>query len=672
MHHPPPGETLARLTRCSPASPGFWPLVNHACNLFALIFALALLSPECNGDEFQSEIQPLLKKYCFECHSGNDAKGEIDFASLRSDQDIDAAFETWEQTAQRLIDREMPPDGELQPTESEKSKILDWYQRRFVESVQAKPGPFRPRRLCATEYRNTLRSLFGFDLEVAIIEAEQTEVEKSLVLKLLPDDPPGRSGFTNDTHGNPLSTVIWDQYSYLADHALDAFFAEQNRTHLEAYVGPIDGPLTRKHAETLIRTFVPRVHRRPVPEDELAKMIDRVQSDDPSQLVGWLKSELKAALMSPAFLYRGISMPRVDGQRPVDDFELAERLSYFLWSDMPDLRLSELAEAGRLHDEATLRGEVDRMLQSPKAKSLAEDFAHQWLALGEIEHTTDNYPLRQSLSAQATDFMHYLFTDDRPLLELIDSETTFINPLLAKFYPRDRNQIGGYRKPKGIEVEFVSHRKIRLDQTVGRGGILTMPGILAMNRGPVLRGTWMLERILGVHIPDPPMDVGVVPPNRGGEKLTFRQRFEQHRSNATCAVCHNKIDPLGFALQRYDDAGGYIAPGSRPPAKNRKKKQPSDDPVATKIDTSGKLPTGETFQDVEGLKRILTTSKRTEIIRNIVRRTLSYALCRKLEIHDQPVVDRIVAELDEADGSYRDLFGQIATSLPFRETEMGR
>ncbi len=118
----------------------------------------------------------------------------------------------------------MPPEGELQPTEIEQAIILDWYQKRFVDSVESRPGRFRPRRLSATEYRNTLQSLLGFELEVAIVEAEQTQVEKSLVMKLLPEDPPGRSGFRNDTHGNPLTTVIWDQYCYLIDHALDEFF----------------------------------------------------------------------------------------------------------------------------------------------------------------------------------------------------------------------------------------------------------------------------------------------------------------------------------------------------------------------------------------------------------------------------------------------------------------
>ncbi|QDV25708.1 hypothetical protein Q31a_40350 [Aureliella helgolandensis] len=620
------------------------------------------------ADEFEVEIQPVLAKYCIDCHSGVDAQGEVDLAAYQADDQIEASFRVWESVAERLTDRDMPPEGESQPTDIERSRILDWYQRRFVDSVEARPGTFRPRRLSATEYRNTLRSLFGFDLEVSIIEAEQTQVQKSLVLKLLPDDPPGRSGFRNDTHGNPLTTVIWDQYSLLVDHGLSEFFAPQNRFALEAYVGPLEPGFTEQQAERLLRSFVPRALRRPVPPIELNAIIRRVlDRDESEELVDVVKAELKAVLMSPTFLYRGLRMVRVPGQQPVDDFELAERLSYFLWGDLPDAVLVKLAEQNALSEYEVLVAQVDRMLASPKSRHLAEDFAYQWLTIGEIEHSTDNYPLRQTWEAQVVDFMHYLFTEDRPLMELIDSKVSFINPLIAKHYGRDRQQLTDYRKAKGIEVEFVGLQKIKLEHSLGRGGILTMPGILAMNQGPVLRGTWILERILGDELPDPPMDVGSVPPNRDGEELTFRQRFEVHRNNPTCASCHDKIDPLGFALQRYDQTGTYLAPSQSVVTKKNKVVKPVSD-SGDRIDTSGRLPSGEPFEDMEGLKRILASSERRAILHNIVERTMAYALCRALEIHDKPVVDQIVSDLDRSNGSYRDLFQAIVLSLPFRET----
>ncbi len=438
---------------------------------------------------------------------------------------------------------------------------------------------------------------------------------------------------------------------------------------MEAYTGPIDDQLTRAQAEKLIRALVPKARRRSVAEAELSEIVDHVLAGaGQGELVDALRAELKAVLMSPAFIYRGLLMHCRPGQHPVDDFELAERLSYFLWGDMPDDTLFRLAAEGSLQNSQVLHQQVDRMLLSGKARNLAEDFAFQWLAIGEIEHTSDNYPLRQSLTAQAVEFMHYLFSEDRPLMELIDSDVTFINPLIAKFYQADRKQMRSYQKPKGIEVEFVAHQKINLEHTVGRGGILTMPGIVAMNRGPVLRGVWMLERILGDPLPDPPMDVGTVPANRKGENLTFRERFQMHRSNPTCAVCHDKIDPLGFALQHYNGAGELVLGGGEAAAGKSRSRKQNQYATDTTIDTSGQLPSGERFDDIDGLKRILASSQRQAIIRNIVERTMSYALCRKLEIHDKLVVDRMVADLDHSNGTYRDLFHQVVNSLPFRET----
>ena len=288
------------------------------------------------------------------------------------------------------------------------------------------------------------------------------------------------------------------------------------------------------------------------------------------------------------------------------------------------------------------------MLASPRARSLAEVFAVEWFTLNEIEHVSNNPPHMVAMKSQPIDYMHFLFTEDRPLLELIDSDTTFTNPFTARHYGADSRQMKRYRKQKGIEVEIVPNQKISLEQTKVRGGIITMPGVLAMNRGPIIRGTWVLERILGEELPEPPANVGQVPPNRGGQKLSFRERFEQHRSNPTCAVCHDKIDPLGFALQSFGNGGEF-------------RQNPEDD-------TAGRLPSGETFDDIMGLKEILTTSQRESVVRNIVKRTMSYALCRRLHVYDRPTVEAIVGKMLETNGTWRDLFHEIANSIPFRET----
>ncbi len=601
---------------------------------------------------YEKDVRPLLAKYCVACHSGNEPSARLDFSIIKSQQDANASFETWGRVVELLKSGEMPPEDEKRPSNVDIEKMESWYRSRFIDNVEPRPADFRPRRLSAYEYRNTLRSLLGFDLEVNIIEAEQTIAEKSLVMKLLPLDPPGKSGFRNDTSGNPLTTVIWDQYSYLIDAGLEAFFSPGHQTELEVYSGPIsESGLSNEQANRLLRSFMTRAYRRPVETFELDRLMIHIEgASSTEELIKRLKTELKVVLMSPEFLYRGLLMRGNPGQQPVDQFELAERLSYFIWGDMPDAELMRKASLGELSKPEIYRSEIVRLLDDPKSRNLTEDFAVQWFSLDEIDHVSDNVPYAVALKSQPLDFVKYLFAADRPLLELIDSDVAYFNTLTSRFYPQDRKQLAKYRKPKGIEVEIVPNQQIRLQDTSERGGLLTMPGVLAMNKGPVLRGVWMLERLLGEPLPDPPPDVGQIPKNRNGQTLTFRERFELHRSKPACAVCHDKIDPLGFSLERYDKSGAFVAKSGEA------------------IDTSGQLPSGEKFSTYQELKEILVTSQRDQIVRNIVQKTMSYALCRKLEYYDRPSVDKIVNELNRSDGTYRDLIRLVAESLPFRET----
>ena len=207
----------------------------HTRVLPALI--LFLLSPGgAMGAEFESDVRPVLEKYCVRCHGKDKVKGDIDFTLVATKADVEERFDWWESVVERLQESEMPPEDEAQPSDEEKEVIYRWYQEFFVESVEARPGLFRPRRLSAVEYRNTLRSILGFDLQVNIMEAEQTLAEKSMVLKLLPLDPPGPSGFTNDTSGNPLTPLLWNQYSYIIDSALTELLSTERRDPLERIV----------------------------------------------------------------------------------------------------------------------------------------------------------------------------------------------------------------------------------------------------------------------------------------------------------------------------------------------------------------------------------------------------------------------------------------------------
>ena len=455
---------------------------------------------------FEQHVLPILKQSCLKCHGGEKVKGNVDFSNIRTTADADANFELWQTVATVIEDGEMPPEDEPDLSANDKATVLNWYQHLQQTPIEARPATFKSRRLSAPEYRNTLKSLFGFDLQVTIAKAEQTHTgEHSLVLKLLPTDPPGASGFANDTHSAPISTNLWDTYSHLTDAALEKLFSKSARPQLAKLTGtPLPDPwnptdFSPAQAESLIRNLVPRAFRRPVPDDQLATIIAATKGKSSHALVAATKLELKAVLLSPAFLYRGILMQGQPGtQQPVDHYELAERLSYFLWGDRPDDQLTELAKTAKLSDPETVATQVDRMLASPKARNLAENFAAQWLVLDNLDELLIKDPIRlHALKTQPLDFLNYLFTENRPVMELIDSNTTFANQGTSGFYGKDRKKMTRYVKPKGIERMITQNQRLTLEHAEGRGGILTMPGILTMNHGPIQRGTWMLRRILG-------------------------------------------------------------------------------------------------------------------------------------------------------------------------------
>ena len=612
---------------------------------------------------FEEEIFPILQKSCLQCHGGEKTKGKVDFSKILTERDAEAHPDLWETVAEVVELGEMPPDDEKPLSEENKKTFELWHEQFRKMPSEAAVPVFRVRRLSANEYRNTLRSLFGFDLEVGIARAEQTvSGEGSLVLKILSPDPPGSSGFFNDTHSTPISSSLLESYAYLAGVSLDKLFSVKGRASLASMTGKGDdwnGILSHADAETFLESFLPRALRRNVSEEKVQSILATLEGKAGDALVSALKLEMKVVLISPEFLYRGLlaNPEGYGGRQAVDPFEFAERLSYFLWEDMPDASLFEVARDGGLEKEEKLAQQVKRMLSDPKARNLSESFGVQLLGLASIDDQFKNDPIRlHALRTQPRDFLNYLFTEDRPVMELLDSNVTFVNQSTSGFYGKDRQQLAPFHKPRGVERQRTMNQRLVLREAEGRGGILTMPSVLAMNHGPIIRGTWMLRRILGVRLGEPPADIPPIKASPRGQKLTFRQRFELHRENLTCARCHEKIDPLGFSLDGYDKNGRFLLAshqkrGNQPP-----------------IDTSGKLPSGEEFKDFTELKQILLSSKREQIIRHLTSQVLSYALCRKLGKGDLPVVEEITRKVLLQNATWTQLFIEVANSIPFRQT----
>ena len=624
---------------------------------FLLTITFAFTAQAENHDnQFDKEIRPFLKKYCIECHGGKKVKGHVNFNSIDTLGQAFKKYEVWEEALELMHDKEMPPEDEKQPTSEEVQMVKKWYTDTFL-NITAKPGNARLQRMSTLEYRNSLKSLLGFDLELSFTGTDETVQESSLVIKMMPPDPPGESGFGNDTVRNPLTETLWEKYNFIANSAVDNLFSAKYRQSLEAYTGPIKEKLSESNVKKLISKFTTRAFKTTDCKDVIASSYSRISAvmKASGNVEVAVKKELKTILLSPQFLYKGNYDKNKKGEQPVNGFELAQRLSYFIWGTMPDDELLQLASNGRLNSQSEILKQTERMLNDERSKVFTETFAREWLALDEIKKSKDRYPKVDALYKQPLAFVDYLIRENRPLIEAVDSKVTFVNNYVLGFYDKkDTSKVPRSRGQKGIEMAIQPVHKMELTHTQNRGGLISMPGILGMYSGnrrtsPILRGIWVLERILGDELAEPPMDVPPIPKPKKGEKLTFRQIFERHQSSKSCSICHQKIDPLGFGLENFDATGKYRKSGKD-------------------VDSSGQTPDGEKFKDYTELKKILTTKYKKQIIHTITEKLFSYGLARKLEAYDRPTVNEVAEKLAKENGTYQDLIKALVTSLPFTHT----
>ena len=411
-------------------------------------------------------------------------------------------------------------------------------------------------------------------------------------------------------------------------------------------------------AEKIISTLAHRAFRRPISDSDVKPLLafyERGRRDGTFE--NGVEMALRAMLVSPDFLFRierdpaGLASGSV---YRVNDYELASRLSFFLWSSIPDDELLNLAKQGKLGEPAVLSEQVSRMLDDGRSKSLESNFAGQWLYLrnlAQVKPDPDDFPefdfsLRQSFERETELFFSEILRSDRPVTDLLDSKFTFVNQRLGEHY--------------GISDVYGSQfRRIAVTDP-NRGGLLGQGSILTVTSYPnrtsvVQRGKWILENLLGAPPPPPPPEVpNLKPHGEDGSLLTMRQQMEQHRSNAVCAACHSRMDPLGFALENYDGVGKWRAKDA-----------------GHVIDASGKLPDGTQFNGMPGLRQLLLTSRREDFVQTVAERLLTYALGRGLETYDRPAVRRIVREASGHDTnapspSFRALIDAIVKSVPFQ------
>ncbi len=403
-------------------------------------------------------------------------------------------------------------------------------------------------------------------------------------------------------------------------------------------------------AEKVLTEFARRAFRRPVKSDEVARLMKlfelATKQGEPFEKA--IRLPMKAVLVSPHFLYRVEADPKnPDDIRTIDDFEFATRLSYFLWSSMPDEELFRIAQKGELRKPAILEAQVKRMLKDPKAKGLSENFAGQWLQLRNLRTIAPDkgyYPewdeaLRTAMEREAVAYFEHIVQSDRSVLEFLDSDYAFVNARLARHY--------GIPNVSGIEF-----RQVKLPDN-RRGGIVTLASTLTVTSNPtrtspVKRGKWILENVLGTPPPPPAPDVPELPPT-GELKGTLRQQMEQHRANPSCATCHAKLDPLGFGLENFDGIGGW---------------RTEDNKQA--IDSSGVLPGGEKFAGPAELRKVLLT--KSELFRRcLAEKLLTFSLGRGLEYYDRCALDDIVSAGKAGEDRFSAYVLGIVKSDPFQK-----
>ncbi|MEZ6109657.1 MAG: DUF1592 domain-containing protein [Pirellulaceae bacterium] len=416
----------------------------------------------------------------------------------------------------------------------------------------------------------------------------------------------------------------------------------------------------------VLRRFMTRAYRRPATDAEVERLAEFVAAAeaDGAKWEAAMQLAIQAVLVSPKFLFRVELEADAAGDEviPLNEFQIASRLSYFLWSTMPDDELLELAQRGELSKQ--IDAQVRRMLADPRADQLVEHFALQWLQIKRLETFAPDkelFPmfdddLRGAMLDETRLFFAAVMREDRSILELLHSDFTYLNEPLARHYGLTDafraagGSVGrGRSRRNGGGDEFV---RVSLPDA-SRGGLLTQASVLTVTSNPtrtspVKRGRWVLEQLLGSPPPPPPPNVPELEAQK--EKLTgsLRERMEQHRQNPACASCHARMDPLGFAFENFDAVGRF-----------RVKDGEYD------IDPSGELPGGQTFAGPGELKQILQGRKQM-FARCLTEKMMTYALGRGLEYYDRPAVNRIVRQLEANDFKFSTLVVEIVSSDPFR------
>jgi hypothetical protein len=610
--------------------------------------------------DFKTSIAPLLDKYCTSCHGGDSPKNDLslEFGEERDvEQRVFKGRKVFERVAERIRLSEMPPGRRAKPNEAEKTVLLNWIDRdllRIDGSGPRDPGHVaRVRRLTRVEYANTVRDLFYFK-----------------EFKPADDFPPDDVGYGFDNIADLLSVSpnLLEQYLKTAEQTVvdldktakpSKNWAPKDKTYWE----PDDGvflPIrdvklefnnNQDRVRLVLQTFLPRAYRRPVTPEEIERLMVFARWSLTQEGESFIRPKsvyapLKASLCSPYFLFR-IEQDPAEGIASINEFELASRLSYFLWSSLPDDELFKLAKENQLRSNQ--EAQVRRMLKDPKARALVENFADQWLCLSALKRVSPDpklfpdfdEPLRQAMRQETERFVEHVFKEDRSIMEFLDADYIFLNERLARHYGID-----------GVSGD--EFRLVKLDPRQHRGGLITQGSILTLTSTPtrtsaVKRGIWVLQTLFNNPPAPPPANVPPLETDGKAHTGTARQVLEKHRDNVQCAGCHNKIDCYGLALDNYDATGAW-----------RTKEGGVD------IDSSGTLPNGQSFSGLAEFRAVLNANQ-AEFRKALVEKLLIYAQGRGLEYADKYAVQDICTKVSNQQDRFSSVILAVVESDLFQK-----
>lgn len=666
----------------------------------ALLTCLTLISPALAEDDsaadskaFDAKVRAVFSASCVKCHGkGGEAEGEVNLFAVKSPRDLTARPELLRDLIEAVDSSYMPPEDEPSLSTEKRRQLVVELKKLLQVAVHTQTAPRTPiRRMNRFQYNNAVQDLFELKVEVfslpermmrehgnyfqpqtgkmpAQLKAGSRPLGKSQLIERrlagvapFPQDLRAEHGF--DTRGDhlSLSPLLLESFLKVSRSVVESKdFHDRTCGIWPWFFAPLSNEETETKlaVQTRLRRFLTRAFRRPVDEGTLNRyssfVLVKLKSGE--SMPAAMKAVAAAAIASPRFFYLYDERP---ADKPFsDDFDLASRLSFFLWGSIPDETLLEIAESGSLREPEVLEAQVDRMLKDRRLKRFCDSFPAQWLQLERIiTSEPDRERVPQFYFAKYRASMHMMLeplllfetvlVENHSILQFIDSDFSYRSNLLEAWY-RDGTQ----SRPTPVAIPF---RRVSVTDR-RQGGLITNAAVMTMTSGanrtqPITRGAWMASVILNDPPEPPPADVPLLDekPDADEAKLTLRERFAEHRTRPDCAGCHRRIDPLGFALENYDITGLW-----RDKYENGRK-----------VDSSGTLFGRHDFKGIVEFKDALLAEK-DRFAQALAEHLLSFSLGREIGVADSLALDEIVQQTAKDKYRFQTLIRQVVLSEPFR------